>query len=62
MLVKELIEALSQYPEDMEVELNIRFGVWRSITKVGTAMKYRVETHNKDEFQVTKEIKFCGIQ
>ena len=62
MSVKELIEALSQYPEDMEVELNIRFGVWRSITKVGTAMKYRVETYENDQYREAKEIKFCGIQ
>ena len=62
MTVKELIEVLSQYPEDMEVELNIRFGVWRPITKVGTAMKYRVETYENGQYREAKEIKFCGIQ
>ena len=62
MTIKELIEALSQYPEDMEVLMNIDFEKWRDITKVGEAMKYRIEPHSKDEFQVTKEIKFCGIQ
>lgn len=62
MTVKELIEALSQYPEDMEVALFFDFGKWREITKVDEAMEYRVTPNGDGTFNDQEIIKFVGIQ
>lgn len=41
MKVKELIETLSQYPEDMEVIKGMDFSTWRSISRCELIDIYR---------------------